>query len=153
MADTDKASSAAARTKVVQGPVSFIQTTTTMRGRYLSTNHFAVEPKNYGDGWEDGRRCFNEYMRYLVGKGWCCGNLIEVVEELAVASREGNLKQEQLSRRGAAVGFLREMERVLVDAANSRAGHSYAHTREPASSQNKPMSARGHLRLVWSAPT
>ncbi len=152
LADTLKTSPDATGTKVVQGTVPFIQTTTTKRGRYLSTNYFAVDAKNYGDGWKDGRRCFDEYMRSLAGKGWCTGNFIDVVKELALALKEGDPKTNPLCRHGAAVGFLREVERVLIEAADSRAGHRSPQTREQSPSRSQKTSTRGNLSLVWSAP-
>lgn len=143
---------ASSGTKVVQGATSFIQTTKTKRGRYLSTNYFAVAPKSYAAGWPDGQRCFHEYMRSLVGQSGCAGNFLEILREISVALHERNPKEDPQCRYGAAVGFVREMEKVLVEAANSGAGNPSLQTRKPSPLRNQKSPMPGHLRLAWSAP-
>lgn len=139
-------------TKVVQGCTSFIQTTKTKRGRYLSTNYFAVAPKSYAEGWPDGQECFHEYLRSIVGQSGCAGNFLEIMRELSVALHERDVKADPRCRYGAAVGFLREMEKVLVEAANSKAGYSLPQPRKPMPPRNQNTRKPGHLRLAWSAP-
>lgn len=154
MAEVDKPSSHGPDTKVVEGPLSFIKHTRTKRGRHLSTNYFAVEPMDYGSGWKEGARCFREYMQYLKGKDYCGGRLIEFLRDIVIALDEGKEdRYKSDSRRGAAVGFLRELEWVLIQHANQGAAPQSAMQSRPALiTPTHPRPRPPHLRLVWSAP-
>jgi hypothetical protein len=154
MVDVEKPSSHGTGTKVEQGLLSFVKHTCTKRGRRLSTNYFAVEPMDYGSGWKEGARCFREYMQYLKGKDYCGVGLIEFLRELAIALDEGKEdRYKSDSRRGAAVGFLREMEWILIQHARQNAAPVSASQCRPAPiATAHPLPRPAHLRLVWSAP-
>ena len=100
------------RRKVVikRGPLSCITHTQTTRGRHIASNSFDVPAEEYGDGNLTGYRIAAEFMLALQtdSRGF---NALDVIEEACAALQERDI---ETGRRGAAVGFLRTIEEVLI---------------------------------------
>lgn len=104
------------RTVKARGALSCITVEKTARGRYVGSEHFDVPAEEYGDGNMTGYRLAAEFLA-AVKTGTPGFDPLQVIEDAckALGERDGGTAGEaRKSRRGAAVGFLRPLESLLV---------------------------------------
>lgn len=99
-----------------RGPLSCISFKKTKRGRYVGFSYFDVPAESYGDGCLTGVRLASELMDHIKS-GEQGFDMLSVIEGAVEALDPAHIEH---SRRGAAVGFLRMIEKVLF--ACARAG-------------------------------
>lgn len=106
--------------------VSFVTRTETKRGTYVSQNCFDVQAQSYGDGELTGLKMAKEYIAALSLPNFQCLSLIDIVDGMATFFvEEADSKPGELKRRNVAVGFLRELEGMLLFAAKNGSHQKY----------------------------
>jgi hypothetical protein len=98
-----------ARVVIKRGPLSCITRQETTRGAWLSDNCFDVPAEDYGEGNLTGCRIAAEFMR-AAAEGKKGFDPLDVIKDACKALDE----RDKSGRRGAAVGFMRTLEELLV---------------------------------------
>jgi len=95
--------------------VSFVTRTVTKKEAYVSQNCFDVPAQSCDDGELTGLKMAKEYIAALALPNFECLSLIDIVDDMArFFVEEADLKYGELKRRNVAVGFLRELECMLL---------------------------------------
>ena len=112
-----RAKAQASRTVKERGAISCITVERTARGRYVRAEHFDVPAEEYFEGNMTGHRLASEFLA-AIKAGTPGFDPLQVIEDACKALGErddgGTAGEARKSRRGAAVGFLRPLESLLV---------------------------------------
>lgn len=90
--------------------LSFVTDEVGPRGRLIGTNFFDVPHEDYGNGWITGMKAAREMLDWMRGQKEFCLIFPEIMNAAYAAAKEF----EESSRRGAAVGFMRTLEQMLI---------------------------------------
>ena len=112
----------APRTVKKRGAISCVTIERTARGAYVSAEHFDVALEDYGDGNITGMRLAAEFMAAIKMRAPL--DSLQVIVDACKAFDDGHPFRDP-SRRGAAVGFLRTLEGLLVMVARAGAHEPY----------------------------
>lgn len=110
------------RTVKRRGAISCITFESTPRGGYVGAEHFDVPAEDYGDGNMTGMRLAAEFMDAIKMRAPL--DSLQVIVDACKVFDEGSPFVDP-SRRGAAVGFLRTLEGLLVMVARAGVHEHY----------------------------
>jgi hypothetical protein len=116
-----KTQAQSARVQTNLNGLSFITQIHDKHGEYISTCFFDVPHETYEAGWHTGMRVAAEFMAAMQKKTLKI-NVLNVIQAAARAAEED---ANGVNRCGAAVGFLRMLEDMLLWSANTAPHKTY----------------------------